>query len=130
MLHSFLGILRLHVSDESVSLGSVCLLILHELDGVDAAEGFKDPLEHLVADVAVEVSHVELHGPLLRPDHGVRVVTHSVLLCLARLHNYRDTQQLLAWNNIGDIEKSAAYDIFCIVIYLTGRVQEELTPSL
>jgi len=96
VLHSFLGILCLHVSDESVSLGPVRLLVLHELDGLDAAEGFEDPLEHLVADVAVEVAHVELHGPLLRPDHGVRVVTHSVLLRLARLHNYRHTQQLLA----------------------------------
>ena len=95
MLHSFLGILRLHVSYKSVSLGSVCLLILHELDGVDAAEGFEDPLEHLVADVAVEVADVELHGTLLWSDHGVSVVANTVLLRLAGLDNYRNTKEFL-----------------------------------
>ena len=54
-------------------------------------------VEHLVADVAVQVADVELHGPLLGSDHRVGVITHAVLLSLTRLHHDGDAKELLTW---------------------------------
>ena len=75
--------------------GILRLLILHQLNTLDPTEGLEDPLEHLVADVAVQVAHVELHGSLLGSDHRVGVVTHAVLLGLARLHHDGNAKKLL-----------------------------------
>ena len=52
-------------------------------------------LKHVLGNVEVEAADVELHGPLLRTDHGVRVVPHPVLLRLAGLDHHGHTQQLL-----------------------------------
>ena len=53
------------------------------------------PAVIVVTDVAVEVAHVELHGALLGSDHRVGVVTHAVLLGLARLHHDGNAKKLL-----------------------------------
>ena len=86
VLHGLLGILGLHVGDEAIALGPVSLLVLLQLNGLYSAEGFKYSSHHLLADVAVKVAHIELHGSLLWPDHGVCVVANPVLLSLTWLH--------------------------------------------
>ena len=57
--------------------------------------------QHVLGDVEVEAAYIELHGSLLWPDHGVRVVAHPILLRLAGLDDHGHAQQLLTRQSKG-----------------------------
>merc|ERR1740123_1577696 len=101
VLHCLLCVLSLIVCDETVTLGPICLCVLHQLDAVDATKRLKDPPQHVLGDVEVEAANVKLHGSLFRPCEAVSISSNPVLLCspallrLAGLNNHRHPAQLL-----------------------------------